>query len=581
MKKVLVLIVACLLPLVCLALPAATDVPRAEPAPTHVQFVPGHIVTGNRVNPVEQLPEMAPLRAELAQAQAAHDAAWIKRVETKIQGVYLAHQAPQAASLTGRPPEPLPPGSTPLGTDILINPGPNTYATAADYTKDGSMYAASSLVDSTVRVWKSRDHGATWTYLSGVVFSVKALINSVALTVTSGDSANVFLYCVHPIDNGDVYVVRFDTAGGNWHLFPVFVNADIVNDITFCADPDQHYYLYGVASNSNNPAQADYKFRSVDYGQTWLADSVWHYMYQPRIQNGAEIWQYVACATRVSGAAGYVVAMVNHSYGDPAQWFESDMQPDTFDGNMTVLSPAYTQPETAAVAWFVDWHQDAAGNVWAYSMYSTDGCLSFSPQTAMPDEVGSINSITDAMNYRVLGNTYVDMSYVSYFGGHRRLFRRRSDASNPGVWSDTLRLNSGEVWRSYSIRPWLVYSPGASGSGASAVFVHYDLVDDLVWNGPWNGAGTAETPRALPLAGAFRLAPNPAVQSVRFDWSGAARTLAIFDLSGKLVQRFERPSGSSLVWNRTDALGRAVSAGVYLVSVETNLGTSARTLVVR
>ena len=248
---------------------------------------------------------------------------------------------------------------------------------------------------------------------------------------------------------------------------------------------------------------------------------------------------------------------------------------------MTVLSPAYTLPETSAVAWFVDYKADAAGGVWTYSMYSTDGCLSFSPQTAMPDEPGSTNMMTDAMNYREVGNTYVDMSYVSYFGSYRRLFRRRSNASTPGVWSDTLRLNSDEVWRDYAFRPWLVYSPGAPGSDVSAVFVHYNAPNDLVWNGPWNGAGTAETPKGLPLAGAFRLAPNPAVQSVRFDWSGAARTLAIFDLSGKLVQRFERPSGSSLVWNRTDARGRAVSAGVYLVSVETNLGTSARTLVVK
>ncbi len=464
--------------------------------------------------------------------------------------------------------------------DILINLGP-TYATAADYTRDGSMYAAASIGDSTVRVWKSRDHGATWAYLSGVQFGTKVIINSIALTVTTGDSTNVFLYVVHPGSNGDVDVARFDTAGGNWQLWPVFANPDTITDITFCADPDNHYYLYGVATNGNRPSAHDYLLRSVDYGQTWLVDSALSNGYQPVIQNGAEMWQYIAFATRITAAPGAVVAMVNHAYGDPAQWHETDILQDTFAGNMPVLSPAYTLPESTAVAWFVDYHADAAGGLWTYSMYSTDGCASFSPQAAMPDEAGSINSVPHAMNYRSLGNTYVDVSYASVFGGYRRLFRRFSEASTPGVWSDTLRLNSAEVYRNYSIRPWLVYSPGASGSGASAVFVHYAAPNDLVWNGPWSGVGTAETPKGLPLAGAFRLAPNPAVQSVRFDWSGAARSLAIFDLSGKLVQRFERPSGSSLVWNRTDALGRTVSAGVYLISVETNLGTSARTLVVR
>ncbi len=96
MKKFLVLIVGCLIPVVCLAvLPAATDAPRAEPAPTPGQFVPGRIVLGNSVSPIEQLPEMAALRAELDQALAAGDRAWVKRVETRIQAVYLAHQAPQ------------------------------------------------------------------------------------------------------------------------------------------------------------------------------------------------------------------------------------------------------------------------------------------------------------------------------------------------------------------------------------------------------------------------------------------------------------------------------------------------------
>lgn len=581
MKKLLVLMVGCLVPIVGLAeLPAALDKPLVEPEPASVQVVPGRIVMGDHVNPIEQLPEMAALRAELDQALARDDRAWIKRVETRIQGVYLAHQAPQEMRVDARPTALSSLGLTDLDPDVLIAAGP-IYASAADYTKDGSMYAAASVGDSSVWVLKSRDHGATWAALNGVRYTPASIIRRIALTVTTGDSANVFLYVVHPSQNGDVQVVRFDTAGGHWQYWPVFSNPDTINDITFCADPDNHYYLYGVASNGLNPAARDYVFRSVDYGHTWSVDSSFSNMYQPAIQNGAEMWQYLACATRITGAPGVVVALVNHLYGDPDHWVETDLQPDTFPAYMPVLSPAYTMPETSAVAWLVDYHQDATGALWTYSMYSTNGCINFSPQTAMPDEAGSVNSVADAKNYRSLGNTYVNMSYASLSGNYRRLFRRYSEASNPGVWSDTLRLNSAEVFRGYELRPLLVYSPGASGSGGSAVFPHYGSPGDLVWNGPWNGTGTRETPRVLPLAGAFRLAPNPAVRSVRFDWSGAARSLAVFDLNGKLVQRFERPSGSSLVWNRTDAMGRAVSAGIYLVSAETNLGTSARTLVVR
>ena len=386
---------------------------------------------GDHVNPIEQLPEMAPLRAELDQALARDDRAWIKRVETRIQGVYLAHQAPQVANLDARPPEPLSPGMTDLDPDVLITAGP-IYASAADYTKDGSMCAAASVGDSSVWVLKSRDHGATWAALNGVRFTPASLIHRIALTVTTGDSANVFLYVVHPSQNGDVHVVRFDTAGGHWQTWPVFANTDTITDITFCADPDNYYYLYGVASNGNRPAAHDYVFRSANYGHTWSVDSSFSNMYQPAIQNGAEMWQYIACATRITGAPGVVVSMVNHLYGDPAQWHETDLQPDTFAGYMPVLSPAYTMPETSAVAWFVDYHADATGALWTYSMYSTNGCINFSPQAAMPDEVGSVNSMTDAKNYRVLGNTYVNVSYASLFGNYRRLFRRFSSASTAG-----------------------------------------------------------------------------------------------------------------------------------------------------
>jgi hypothetical protein len=53
------------------------------------------------------------------------------------------------------------------------------------------------------------------------------------------------------------------------------------------------------------------------------------------------------------------------------------------------------------------------------------------------------------------------------------------------------------------------------------------------------------------------------------------------DVKAVCVGGSDRPAGSSLAWNLTDARGQAVSPGVYIVRLTTAQGTTAQTLVVK
>jgi len=541
------------------AAPSAGDNPTALPAAARSGLLKASLPS----NPLESTPELQALRAELAVATASGDVVRIKSVHSRIQALYLAAQGPQEATVTAELlPDP-PPASCDVGADIVIQGGP-VYGTAADYLMDGTMYAAASLPDSSVRIWRSIDHGETWQYFSGVMPSPHAIYGRIQLVAADGDSDFVFVFLIHPSGSGDVYVARFDTSGTTLVFRPVKTGGDTINDISFCRDFDNYYYVYGLGCDSTKTSRTSI-LRSNNHGIDWAVTDDWVPLDQPAYQHGAGRWQYVAIRVPYWGP-GHFACMINPNYGDPTEWVEYDFYYDTLVVEEPVVSPAFTKPESTAVLW-VAWHRiNGSGSPSPVSLltsYSTDGGNTFAFPQVMPSETGAGDVYPDLKNYRSLGNTYINLSYVSLYNGYRRLFRRFANAPTPGNWSDTLRLNSEEAFRSHPLKPLLVYSPGAPGTGAGAVFVHYNGAMDYVWNAPWNTVGVSE--RGQPAAPVrVRLAPNPAARRARVSWPGPAAAVTVYGRDGRLVRRFATP-GSPLDWNLTDAGGRRVAPGVYVV----------------
>jgi hypothetical protein len=77
------------------------------------------------------------------------------------------------------------------------------------------------------------------------------------------------------------------------------------------------------------------------------------------------------------------------------------------------------------------------------------------------------------------------------------------------------------------------------------------------------GPSTVDAPAIAGAPGRLRAAPNPFRAATVIEASGRG-DVEIFDVQGRLVRRLH-PSGERAVWDGTDAAGRRVAAGAYLV----------------
>jgi hypothetical protein len=64
------------------------------------------------------------------------------------------------------------------------------------------------------------------------------------------------------------------------------------------------------------------------------------------------------------------------------------------------------------------------------------------------------------------------------------VYRHYASSTDPGQWSDTLRINEGNAGTGSEIRPKLCYTPGGPFSGAGCVFVGAGL-NGCWWNAPY------------------------------------------------------------------------------------------------
>jgi hypothetical protein len=395
------------------------------------------------------------------------------------------------------------------------------------------MYAAAATLDSSGLVYRSTDHGVTWYYLCGVYNTPRVIYNKVGLVVTGGDSARIFLFYLHPGNGGDVYLARFNLDGTGFMATSVLVGAaDSIGDFAFCADNDNHYYLYGCAYSTIRTSGSNGKIlRSTDYGVTWATTSSFSNLNQVSYQNGAGTWQYLSTAVRYPGAQGQINALTNHSYGDPARWSETAVRPDTFLLEEPVFCPAFTTPETSATAWLAYHHADSGTSEYSVrTAYTQDGGVTFSTPAALSRDSGASDFWPDLKPYRSPGNDYMNISYISMRNSVRRLYRRYCQAPDPGNWSETTRVTSKEAYRDHMLKPLLLYSSGGPGSGGGCVFAAYPDKDSLFWNAPWQ-TGVAEP--VAPKAAWRDLTPS-LVRGVLTLAEGSS-TSWLLDVSGRRV----------------------------------------------
>jgi len=455
----------------------------------------------------------------------------------------------------------------PDGSDILIRDG-TIVATAADYEMDGTMWTAfTRLQDSSTYLYRSTDHGLSWQQRL-VSRGAGRIFDKLGLVVGEGESAFVYVFYLEPWQNGDLWLNRLDPRTDSVLTVEVAGGSDTIVDFAVCRDySGSNYWLYAVATSHATPsspaAAADGRalrfFRSPDYGHTWaVTDSYDYPIFDPHLSAGAGSYLYFVGFS--PAWLGSIEVWVNRLWLSPGYWKTASWMTDTQNVHDPVIGAAFTKPESTATIWCAySQNYENSGDWDVVYSYSTDGGGGWSSPAYLASSTGADEEYPDLRNYTSLGNPYVNVSYISD-DGFRSVYRRYANASTPGQWSDTLRINQGSAGTGSEVRPKLCYTPGGPFSGAGAVFTGAGL-NSCWWNGPYP-VDVAESPDGI----SRRVLIQPSTGRGPFHIKAASMTaVAVHDRVGRLVRSLASDRSGTASWDGRGETGRLVASGIYFV----------------
>jgi hypothetical protein len=520
--------------------------------------------------------EFAHIRVRQALLLARGDAAGAKQLENEVQAILLARQETRPSAQPVEVAGPPPGWNGAFEPDKQITTGPS-FSFAADYEQDptGTMWVAVGWLDSTVRVFKSEDHGASWPYVNGFYWPPKHPIGKLEMAVGEGDSNFVYVAELLPANDGDLAWSRINQDGTGLLGGGILSGPDSITDFAFCRDYVTPYYLYAVAYNGMQEPVTSHPvstiLRSTNYARAWAITDTLRNAHHPRLRAGNNSYIYLGAAPHVADYDNVAQATLSPLYFSPNTYSSHDVTGDTFRVWDAVFAPAFTDPGREATAWIVYSHNYNGTTDWDV-LYAWTRDSALETWSAISDIAYSsaIEAYVDLKNYTSDGNTYVNASYV--VTGPSEAYRTFADASTPDDWATAEQINQGTpvAWN-YENIPQLVYSPYGPGSGAGLVFAAA-TGGSIYFNAPWL-AGVADRPAPRPGM-AFSVSPSVARGPVRFGWSGRAERLTVTDVCGRIVGDYA-PTGSALVWDGQ------VAAGTYFVRLVTKSGTATRTVVIQ
>ncbi len=166
------------------------------------------------------------------------------------------------------------------------------------------------------------------------------------------------------------------------------------------------------------------------------------------------------------------------------------------------------------------------------------------------------------------GSTWVDVSRQIYSYDANGFLTEVLAQSNYGSsgWQDYYRY---------------LYTNDAHGN---EVQVLYQTVSDSIWTNVYKlvnlYSDTANEDENVPgTENSLACYPNPFRESVQIDTKGQRGELSVYNLKGQLLRSFPVAKGEKPAWNGTDAQGRALSNGVYLVRFESGNTSSSRKVI--
>lgn len=442
---------------------------------------------------------------------------------------------------------------------------------AYDQTSTGTLYAAFVVATGdTMRIYRSTDHGSTWSNWNGVVHSGYVL-SSPELVVAEGDSSFVYLFVRTSANNGDIYCARFGLTSGS-AIFPVKADADTVVNLAACRDNGSPYYLYVTYEYRNGEYNVGF-FRSTNYGRNWVSAGTFvvDNMVPPKpdVAVGYNNRVYVSFLDRRMSSVDSAAFRIKRSTNRGTTWEESRQvglpAVRVFDGVLGARSSTQT-------LWLVHVRDMESINgkglgVFYYYTMGDDTIFSYGGD----DGIGHLDTdnneqMPSIATWHNIGSPTVAYAIVP---SESLMFTWCSGDTN---WTTPIKVND--------YRHTGNFPPAAgwktTGSNHYSCVLYAGVGPRDLWFDSWdNTTGIAERRNGLSQQ-VVRVSPNPAQTSAHLSWakpvSGSAE-LVIWDITGREVSRMSGTTG--VVWNCGD-----VPAGVYLYRLVVENTSETGTIVV-
>jgi len=489
--------------------------------------------------------------------------------------------------------EPIPPAGVPIphgerasgssyapllwGADKLVYAGAlRTYA--CDYDTNGTMYVAVSASDSTIKIYRSLNHGSTWSFVYSVFHTPRDYYTKLGLVATQGDSGFLHLFCRHSYGNGDIYEFRIKKDFSGYTHYYVATGNDTINDFSVCEDYwNPSYYLYLLYVNEQRSGTNARFVRSLNYGKTFVDSTTWGNGYDPSISIVSNNVLLTTCRvppgiTVPLGRRIYFER--NTSFGNPSYWRPVvGVAQDTFNAWQPCVTATNTQPDTAATVWVLYTHDyNNSGDYDADYAYSTNGGATFTTGQHLSWS-GDNEDFVNIRHYRIYPNSYVNACYTVYYTTLTRdIYWQWTSGTTPTGWSTEELVNDAPV--STSLGGIIIYSPHSPGSGGGVVYPRWgpdSLFFDANWMGVEEQAPTNQNNNIVTVY------PNPFANNITIGYQIANPTkvtLVIYDISGREVKSLVDENANKgyykITWNGRDNADRFVTNGVYFLKLKTD-----------
>jgi hypothetical protein len=379
------------------------------------------------------------------------------------------------------------------GTNKTIHTGA-VYAYATDNDDNGDMYVAvntqPSNVDGTIKVYKSTDHGMSWSLWATVGHGSGIL----AVDVIVGDwhldeFTNQYMHVIFSDTSGGVFDERLSLADPTTRSLIFIANegpsANIVA-LSAARDPMPMpsafnlYLAWEVTTGSSH--QVKVALSTVN-GSAWTNQFTFENYQQPHIDAGPSQHVYlVAVADAFPNDVG-----IKRSIDRGASWsaWTNLTSGDSGDYHAVPVVAASTDAAIPTVWVAYNYYKPVVlGGVDVRYAYSTDGGDHWTQNLPLSVERGVDELMPDMEGYRTGPSRWMNIAYDQVQSAGTQVIWRWSSGSTPNNWWAPRPVNDHDSHP--AIGPQVIYSPGATATGSGVVYPGTGSpITNLYFAAPW------------------------------------------------------------------------------------------------